>query len=146
MPATEHTEVDEAHKRPDNTTDDTIAAVGKVTEALEWIERARGHLYEFHQLIGHADLLFGDAADALDKAGHIQQAADIRRKVVGRNILDGRWTFQIVEEFEGVYYAAVKDTEKNVRDTLVDGKRHIYESEMKERRRTPGEPGHECRP
>ena len=27
-------------------------AVGKATEALEYVERARGHLYAFHQLIG----------------------------------------------------------------------------------------------
>ena len=31
-------------------------AVGRVTEALETIERARGHLYSFHQLTGRADL------------------------------------------------------------------------------------------
>ena len=41
-------------------TDETIAAVGKVSEALEYVERARGHLYSFHQLMGHADLLLGD--------------------------------------------------------------------------------------
>ena len=35
----------------------TVDAVGKATEVLEYVERARGHLYAFHQLIGRADVL-----------------------------------------------------------------------------------------
>ena len=33
-----------------DTSDDpeTVDAVGKATEALEYVERARGHLYAFH--------------------------------------------------------------------------------------------------
>ena len=51
------------HLRPGHVDDDTIAAVGKLSEALECVERARGHLYDMHQLIGHADRLLGEAAD-----------------------------------------------------------------------------------
>jgi hypothetical protein len=36
--------------------DAVVRAVGKLTEALETIERARGHLYSFHQLTADADL------------------------------------------------------------------------------------------
>src|SRR5918996_1195686 len=43
---------------------ETVDAVGKATEALEYVERARGHLYAFHQLIGRADLLFEEAPAA----------------------------------------------------------------------------------
>ncbi len=46
---------DDPHIRPDGVDDKTVEAVGKVTEALEWVERARGDLYELHQKIGHAD-------------------------------------------------------------------------------------------
>ena len=42
----------------------------RVSEALEWVERARGHLYSFHQLMGHGDLLLGEACDKLRQAGH----------------------------------------------------------------------------
>ena len=42
---------------------------GKLSEALEYIERARGHLYSFHQLTGHADLLLDDVIEAADGAG-----------------------------------------------------------------------------
>jgi hypothetical protein len=136
----------DAHIRPEGVTDEAIEGLGKLSEGLEKIERARGALYEFHQLIGGADITISESADILEQAGFSEQAETIRTKVVGRNLLAGRWSFQIVEEFDDGYYRDVKDVEKNVRDTLVEGKRHIYESEMKEANRTRGLPGHEARP
>lgn len=126
--------------------DDTVAAVGKLSEALEYVERARGHLYSFHQLMGHADLLLGEACDALDEAGHGEVADRLRTDLVGRNVLQGRWTFQIVEEFDDGYWSHFREHERRVRDDLQDGERHVFESRMKERRRTHGRPGHEARP
>jgi hypothetical protein len=132
--------------RPPGADDATVEATGKVAEALEWIERARGHLYEFHQLVGHADLLFGEAAEALRAAGHGALADEVERDVVGRNVLPGRWTFQVVEEFDDDYYGPVRAVEASVRDELVGGRRHVFEAELKERRRTPGHPHHASRP
>jgi hypothetical protein len=137
---------DEAHRRPDDADDDVVAAVGKVSEALEWIERVRGRVFDLHQMMGRADLLFGEAADALDAAGCGEQAEELRAEIVGRNVLDGRWTFQIVEEFEDCYYRPVTGVERRIRDTLMDGKRHVFEAEMKEDRRTKGHPQHSSRP
>lgn len=137
---------DQRHRRPEGTSDDTVAAAGKVTEALEWVERARGRLYDFHQMMGHADALLGEAADDLADAGHAALAGMLRTEVVGRNALDGRWTFQIVEEFDALYWSVVRDAEQEVRDACTAGRRHVYESEMKDRRRTVGRPGHERRP
>jgi hypothetical protein len=137
---------DETHRRPAGASDDTVEAVGKLSEAWEWIERARGRLYDFHQMMGHADATLGDAADALAEAGHPEHAERLRREVIGRNVLHGRWTFQIVEEFDDDYYRPVGEVERWVRDELMDGKRHVFEAELKEERRTPGEPGHESRP
>ena len=51
--------------RPEGVTDATVAAGGKLSEAFEYVERARGHLYSFHQLMGHADLAVGEAAESL---------------------------------------------------------------------------------
>lgn len=138
--------LDDAHRRPDGAADDLVEAVGKVSEALEWVERARGHLYEAHQLMGHADGLFGAAADALEAAGATTHAARLRREVVGRNVLEGRWTFQVVEEFDDGYYAAVRAAEADIRDDLMEGRRHVFEAEMKERRRTQGHPDHTATP
>jgi len=137
---------DDEHRRPDGATDEVVAATGKVSEALEWIERARGRLFDFHQMMGRADFLFGDAADALDDAGCRELADMLRNEVVGRNVLDGRWTFQMVEEFEACYYGPVRGAEERVRDELMAGRRHVFEAELKEQRRTRGHPEHSSRP
>jgi hypothetical protein len=133
-------------RRPDGVDDDTVEAVGSLSEALEYVERARGHLYSFHQLIGHADLLLGEACDKLRSAGHRDIADTLATEMVGRNVLHGRWTFQVVEEFDDHYWSPLRDHERAVRDELMDGQRHVFEAEMKERRRTKGHPGHEATP
>ncbi len=138
--------LDDAHARPDGVSDETVEAVGKVSEALEYVERARGHLYSFHQLMGHADLLLGDAADALRAAGHRDIADRLTEDMVGRNVIRGRWTFQVVEEFDDDYWSLLREHEKRVRDELLAGKRHVFEAEMKEDRRTKGRDGHEATP
>jgi hypothetical protein len=138
--------VGDDHRRPAGTTDEVVAAVGKATEALEWVERARGHLYDVHQLMGHADLLFGEAADALAHAGCHDEATLIRQEIVGRNVLDGRWTFQVVEEFDDSYYAPVRAAERHIRDRLMAGRRHVHESELKDARRTDGHRDHTRQP
>jgi hypothetical protein len=123
-----------------------VAAHGKLSEGLEYVHRVRGAVYEMHQLMGRADLLFGEAADALTAAGHADLAEQLSRRLVGRNVIGGRWTFQVVEEFDDTYYSAAVAAERAVRDALLDGQRHVFESEMKEQRRTPGEPAHELLP
>lgn len=135
-----------SHQRPDGVSDATVEAVGKLSEAIEWLERARGRLYDLHQMIGHLDFQMGDAADLLRTAGHEEAADLVEREVVGRNVLDGRWTFQIVEEFDDLYYGPIRAVERQLRDELMDGRRHVFESELKERRRTHGRDGHERRP
>lgn len=134
------------HRRPPGVDDATVEAVGKLSEAFEVVEQARGHLYGFHRLTGTADLALGEAADLLDDSGHHEEADRIRVELVGRNVLDGRWTFQVVEEYDDGYYAAFTAMEKQVRESLVDGRRHLYEAEMKEDRRTHGRRHHEATP
>ncbi|AFR51207.1 hypothetical protein [Gordonia sp. KTR9] len=126
--------------------DDTAEAVGKVGEALEYIERARGHLYSFHQLIGRGDLLLGEAVDELREAGHAEFADELSTELVGRNVLDGRWTFQIVEEFDDTYWGPLREYVDRVRADLTDGQRHVHEARLKEDRRTHGHPKHTEKP
>ncbi len=133
-------------RRPDGITDQTIAAVGKVSEALEYVERARGHLYSFHQLMGHADLVLGDACDDLRAAGHEVTADRLQTELVGRNVLPGRWTFQLVEEFDDLYWSEFRAHESRVRDELQAGERHLHEAKLKAQRRTKGLLGHEATP
>lgn len=134
------------HTAPAGVDTMTVEAVGLVTEALERTERARGHLYSFHQLTGGADLKLGEAAEKLREAGHDAIAEELERELIGRNVLPGRWTFQIVEEYDDTYWSAFRDMERSVRDRLVQGRRHVFEADMKEDRRTHGRRHHAARP
>jgi len=66
--------------------DKTIEALGKLRKALETTERARGHLYSFHQLTGTADFELDDAIAALREAGHAEHANRVQRELLGRNV------------------------------------------------------------
>lgn len=134
------------HRRPEGAGDADVAAAGRLTEALETVERARGHLYALHQLIGEADLKLDAALELLREGGHAELADRVQTDLLGRNVLTGRWTFQVVEEFDDGYYARFRAHERAVRDALTGGRRHVHEAEMKEARRTHGRSGHEARP
>ncbi|MBC7631394.1 hypothetical protein [Aeromicrobium sp.] len=137
---------DERHQRPEGVDDATVEALGKLSEALETVEHARGFLYGFHRLTGTADLALGEAVDLLREAGHGAVADRIATDLVGRNVIEGRWTFQIVEDYDQGYYEAFKGHERSARDELGAGRRHLFEAEMKEDRRTHGRRHHEATP
>jgi hypothetical protein len=137
---------DPDHATPPAVSDATVEALGKLSEALETCERARGHLYSFHQLTGSSDSQLGGAVDALRRAGHDDLAARIQSELVGRNVLPGRWTFQIVEEYDDGYWTTFRDLERLARDRLAAGTRHLFEARLKQAERTIGRPGHEPTP
>ena len=114
---------------------ETVDAVDKATEALEYMERARGHLYAFHQLIGRADFLFEESAQRLAAAGHADEAASLWRSVVGRDVLEGRWTFELVERFDDDYYEAARAEVTHLEQRLVCGRHHGHEEALRRRRR-----------
>ncbi|WP_445398384.1 hypothetical protein ACSMX9_28700 [Streptomyces sp. LE64] len=124
-------------RRPEGATDATVEALGVLSEALETVERARGSLYAFHQLTGGADLKLDRALERLRAAGHEAQAELVEREIVGRNVIPGYWTFEIIEAYDTHYYQPFTEIEARVRRDLLDGRRHVYEAEMKEARRTP---------
>jgi len=136
----------ERHQVPDGVDEASVEAVGKLTEALETTERARGHLYSFHQLTGSADLALGEAVDALREAGHTALADRITTELVGRNVIADRWTFQIVEDYDDGYWSLFRNLEREARQTLTGGLPHLHEAKMKEDRRTHGHPDHTAGP
>ncbi|GAA1274516.1 hypothetical protein GCM10009677_29750 [Sphaerisporangium rubeum] len=123
--------------RPQGLDDGTVEALGKLSEALETAERARGHLYAFHQLTGRAHNMLAEAVEMLRAAGHDGEADVIRGDLLGRDVLPGRWTYQIVEEYDDGYRRTFLEVEELIRMRLAGGRRHIYEEEMKERFRSP---------
>ncbi|MFI7219141.1 hypothetical protein [Micromonospora maritima] len=146
MSSTRAKSVADAYSRPLGVNDTTIEALGELSKALETIHRVRGHLYSAHQLVGGADLTLDRVVKLFREAGHGKMADRVEQELLGRNLLPGRWTFQIMEEFDDGYYAAFQEIERDAREKLAGGRRHIYEAEMKERRRTHGMPGHEATP
>ncbi|MFC9282389.1 hypothetical protein [Streptomyces collinus] len=137
---------DERHRRPDGVDDKTVEALGSLSKALETTERARGSLYAFHQLTGGADLELDRAVRLLREAGHPEWADKVQTEILGRNIIPGHWTFQIVEAYEHTYYRPFQELERAAVDELAQGRDHLYEAEMKEARRTVGHPDHTARP
>ncbi|MFJ7042310.1 hypothetical protein ACIQVC_02745 [Streptomyces sp. NPDC101112] len=142
----QHDGPDRAHQRPEGLSDTTVEALGALSKALEMTERARGRLYDFHQLTGGADLELDRAVRLLREAGHPEWAEKVRTEILGRNVIPGHWTFQIVEAYNDTYYAPFKALEKSALSELADGRDHLYEAEMKEARRTAGHPAHTARP
>jgi hypothetical protein len=125
-------------RRPDGVDDATVEALGRLSEALEATEVARGFLYSFHRLIGTADRTLGEAISLFRDAGHDDLARLLEVELLGRNVIAGRWTFQIVEEYDADYYRAFQRLETDARERLANGRRHVYEAEMKEREQTAG--------
>lgn len=130
--------MDEAHRRPPGVDDRTVEALGKLSEALEVVEEARGHLYAFHRRCGTADLTLQEAVRLLREAGHTALADELQTGLVGRNVLPDRWSYQIVEEYDALYYEPFRAADAEARDALVEGKRHLFEAEMKEQERRDG--------
>jgi hypothetical protein len=131
--------------RPD-LDDTTVEALGKLSEALETVDQARGFLYAFHQLTGKADRLLQESVELFEKAGATALAADLDRDLVGRNVIADRWTFQVVEDYDATYWTTFRAFDQRARDELADGDRHVFEARMKQRERTPGHPRHEAGP
>ncbi|MFG3491480.1 MULTISPECIES: hypothetical protein [unclassified Streptomyces] len=137
---------DRAHTPPDSVSDLTVEALGSLSKALETVERARGQLYGFHQLTGSADLELDRAVALLREAGHGDWADRVETEVLGRNVIPGHWTFQIVESYNSTYYEPFRALERQALEALADGRDHLYEAAMKEARRTTGHPDHTAGP
>jgi len=128
---------DPAHRVPPGVSDAVVEALGKLSEALETTERARGRLYDFHQLTGEADFALDEAVDLFEQAGHREAAQRVRDGLIGKDVLEGRWTFQIIEEYDDGYYRAFKDVEAELRQEHAGGVRHQYEAALKLKRQPP---------
>jgi hypothetical protein len=131
--AASHPDRPVARERPPGTSDSTVAALGKLSEALEAVEYARGLLYGFHRLCGTADLTLQEAVGMLRDAGHAALADDIEQTLVGRDIIPGNWSFQLVEAYDAGYWDVFRDVEEHARAELGVPVRHVFEAEMKER-------------
>jgi hypothetical protein len=123
-------EPDEAHRRPPGVDDATIEALGMLTKALEYTERARGHLFAVHHMTGGADRMLAEAVRMLRRAGHEEQAGLVERELPGRDVVPGMWTYQLVEAYDRTHYRVFTTVEEQVRQDLAAGRQHLAEAEM----------------
>jgi hypothetical protein len=126
-----HPERPSARPRTAGLDDATVAALGKLSEAWEVVENARGHLYEFHRMSGMADLTLQEATKDLRAAGHADLADEIELVLVGRDVVPGHWTFELVEAYDAQYWTVFRAVEEEARNRFAGGVPHVYEAEMK---------------
>ena len=126
-----HPERAPVHPVPDGVDDATVAALGELSAAFEVIEEARGHLYAFHRRSGRADLALQEALDRLREAGHHALADEIDEVLVGRDVVPGLWTYQLVEGYDRTYYDVWKAVVGKAERALGGGTPHLAESGMK---------------
>jgi hypothetical protein len=122
-----------ARVRPPGVSDETVAAMGKLSEALETADHARGLLYGFHQLCGAVDGKVQEAVELFRAAGMTGLADEIDDCLVGRDIVEGWWSFQLVEAYDEQYWQVFRDVEREARRRCGASAKHVYEAEMKVR-------------
>jgi hypothetical protein len=119
------------HPVPDGVGDETVAALGELSAAFEVVEEARGHLYAFHRRSGTADLALQQALDHLREAGHPELADEIDQVLVGRDVVPGMWTFQLVEAYDRSYHDVWRAVVEKAERVAGGGLPHLAESGMK---------------
>ena len=127
------------HPVPDGVDDETVAALGELSAAFEVIEEARGYLYAFHRRTGTADLALQHAVDHLRRAGHHALADEIDQVLIGRDVLPGVWTYQLVETYDRTYYDVWRAAVEKAEHVAGGGAPHLAESDMKVQEQS-GEP------
>ena len=127
-----HPARDQTREHPAGASDELVAAIGKLSEALESAEHARGLLYGFHQLCGKVDAEVQEAVAELRSAGQAELADEIDECLVGRDVVDGWWSFQLVESYDHRYWQVLRDVEREARARTGFADRHVYEADMKD--------------
>ena len=119
------------HPVPEGVDAETVAALGELSAAFEVVEEARGHLYAFHRRSGTADRQLQHALDRLRAAGHHELADEIDQVLVGRDVVPGLWTFQLVETYDRTYHDVWRAAVAKAERLAGGGEPHLAESGMK---------------
>jgi hypothetical protein len=133
-----HPERPPGHPVPDGVDEETVSALGELSAAFEVVEEARGHLYAFHRRSGTADLQLQEALEHLRRAGHRALADEIDEVLVGRDVVPGMWTFQIVEAYDRTYRDVWRAAVEKAERVVGGGVPHLAESGMKAEEQSGG--------
>lgn len=130
-------------------TDAERKALHEVELGVENLHRAHGHLVSFHHSTGRAMDHLAVAEDLLRDAGHEALANRLRDEYLPRGVVPpcdgddataGRWSYDILEQFQETFLDDVVGFGDSVHDRIADGQRHVterqQEAEWKRRART----------
>ncbi|MDQ2050664.1 hypothetical protein RBH26_09200 [Natronolimnohabitans sp. A-GB9] len=126
--ATDETSGDTTPEAVPELTESEYEALHEVELALEWFQRAQGQLLAFHHATGHGMDHLRDAESRLRAAGHGDLADAIRDDLLPHGVVDGdRWSYDVVEDFQRNFLTESRALERQVREELADGERHVQE-------------------
>lgn len=118
----------------DDLTDTEREALHEVELGLEWLQRAQGHLIEFHHATGHGMDHLDCAKSLLRESGHAALADDLETTVLPHGVVDGdRWSYDVLESFQDTIHTEIRRFEREVRQELADGTRHVRERRQERR-------------
>lgn len=106
-------------------------ALHSVELGLEWLQRAHGNLLEFHHGIGHGMNHLDDAEAKLRDCGHEELADRLRDDYLPRGPIDGRWTYELVEDFEAEFLDDLAELDRRAHEAIADGERHLAEQHQR---------------
>lgn len=107
--------------------DSERAALHDLQLGIEHLHRGYGHLLAFHHEVGRGMNRFDDARSELREAGHDRWADALRDEMLPSGVVEGMWSYEVVEAFADGFLAAATDFEAGVREALAGGQRHVTE-------------------
>ncbi|WP_276300017.1 hypothetical protein [Halorussus lipolyticus] len=107
--------------------DEEVSALHEAELGIEWLHRAHGHLVEFHHATGHAMDHLADAEQRLRDAGHDGLADRLRDDLLPRGVVGDTWSYGVLEAFQDGPLDDATTFEREAREDLVDGERHVAE-------------------
>lgn len=121
---------DVTHAELPETTETERAALHQLQLGGEHVQRAYGHLLAFHHQIGRAMDRYAAAEPLLREAAHGDLADEIRDRHLPAGVVDDRWSYELVEDFERGFLTDVIGFERRARDRIAGGVAHVAEREQ----------------
>lgn len=117
----------------DDLSEEEREALHDIQLGTEHLYRAYGHFLSFHHAVGHAMNRLADAEAELADAGHEEHAAVLRNDLLPAGVVEDKWTYELVEEFQDGVLADATNFENVVRADLAGGERHVAERDQQAR-------------
>lgn len=106
--------------RSEELTDAEMRALDHLRTAGEHLRRARAQLLGFHHGVGRGMNRYEDAVGMLLNAGRDEIAAMLYDPTA-RGVLDGRWSWNVVDEASEELFTPVLRAEREIRAAIRDG-------------------------